>query len=226
MANNKTTGKTANKKTGKPANNNAVNAVNSVIQSEAISELTSIVRSLMQEISQLKAKVNSEITVPANKTVLPESISELLEDTVNSEIPSIKSYLPDNAMPAWVKPSANKTPVVPVVPNKKVNVVPPANGFILLAEGTVISELVMIASIGTPFGSKYGPRQAINCVTAHGNTLVAFINCVRDALGNTIPSGLVGGGKYVMTGTATGKTSEFNSIKSNVIGKTKFALVS
>jgi hypothetical protein len=137
--------------------------------------------------------------------VLPREISELLADTVNSEI---------------AKSTANKTAKV-----NKVNVVP-ANKFVPLAEGTVISELVSISSIGTPFGSKYGPRQAINCVTAHGNTFVAFINCVRDALGNTIPSGLVGGGKYVMTGTATGKTSEFNSVKSNVIGKTKFALVS
>lgn len=150
----------------------------------------------------------SELTSLVQK--LMKEISELkaAKVPVNSEIPEIphKTNVP----------SANKT---------KVNIVP-ANKFVLLAEGMAISETIMISSIGTPFGSKYGPRQAINCVTLSGNTMVAFINCVRDALGNAIASGLVGGGKYVMTGVATGKTSEFNSVKSNVIGKAKFTLAS
>lgn len=149
----------------------------------------------------------SELTLMVQK--LMKEISELkaakVPVPVNSEIPHKTNVVP-----------ANKT---------KINMVP-ANKFVQLVEGMAISELVTISSIGTPFGSKYGPRQAINCVTAQGNTYVAFINCVRDALGNAIASGLVGGGKYVMTGLATGKTSEFNSIKSNVIGKAKFALAS
>ena len=176
-------------------------------------------------------KVSANKTAKANKTaaaaIVPDQSTEISQLTqlvhqlmkeiselkaakvpVNSEIPEIphKTNVP----------SANKT---------KVNIVP-ANKFVPLGEGTVISEVIMISSIGTPFGSKYGPRQAINCVTAQGNTIVAFINCVRDALGNAIPSGLVGGGKYVMTGTSTGKTSEFNGVKSNVIGKAKFTLAS
>jgi hypothetical protein len=168
---------TANKTNNKTTANAAVN---SVVQSEAISELTALVRSLMQEISELKAKANI-VSVPDNKT--------------------------------------------PVVPNKvmpKVNVVP-ANRFILLAENTTISELVSISSIGTPFSSKWGARQAVNCVTASGNTVVVFVNCVRDALGNTIPSGLIGGANYVLSGVASGKTSEFNGITSNIINKGKFS---
>lgn len=135
------------------------------------------------------------------KQLLTE-ITELKADKANSEIKTVP---------------ANKTN------NKTVNVVPAANGFVLLAEGTTISEVVSISSIGTPFSSKWGARQAVNCVTASGNTIVCFVNCVRDALGNTIPSGLVGGASYVISGLASGKTSEFNNIKSNIINKAKFA---
>jgi hypothetical protein len=242
-SNNKKTGKTANKKTGKPANNNA--AVNSVVQSEAISELTSIVRSLMQEISQLKAKVNSEITVPANKTVLPESISELLEDTVNSEIKTVpanktpvvtnkKDHTVVTNKTTVVAPSANKTPVVPnkkdhiVMP--KVNVVP-ANKFVLLAENEAVNEIVTISAIGSPFwGKGFGGRscmkQAVNCVTKSGNTMVVFMLLNRDALGNTIPSGLVGGKDYVINAVASGKTWEFNNEKTNIVNKVRFSPVS
>lgn len=143
------------------------------------------------------------------KQLLTE-ITELKADKANSEIKTVP---------------ANKTPVVPAnkTNNKTVNVVPAANGFVLLAEGTTISEVVSISSIGTPFSSKWGARQAVNCVTASGNTIVCFVNCVRDALGNTIPSGLVGGASYVISGLASGKTSEFNNIKSNIINKAKFA---
>lgn len=155
-----------------------------------------------------------------------QAISELtlMVRRLMAEITELKAAKVPVPVNSEIVVPANKTNVVPA--NKtKVNMVP-ANKFVLLAEGTVISESIVISSIGTPFGSKYGPRQAINCVTAQGNTYVAFINCVRDALGNAIPSGLVGGGKYVMTGTSTGKTSEFNGVKSNVIGKAKFALAS
>jgi hypothetical protein len=182
------TAKTANKTANKT---NAVNAVDAVVQSEAISELTSLVRSLMREISELKAKANSEIkTTPDNKTT--------------------------------AKVPANKKDHIFVPANKTVNVVP-ANKFVPIAEGTAISELVTISSIGTPFSSKWGARQAVNCVTANGNTIVCFVNCVRDALGNTIACGLVGGASYVMTGLASGKTSEFNGLTSNIINKAKFA---
>jgi hypothetical protein len=190
---------TANKTNNKTTANNAVN---SVIQSEAISELTLLVRSLMREISELKAKANSEITVPANKTPAP---------------------------PRTVQMPANKTAAVAVanktnaVPANKTAAVVPANKFVLLAEGTAISELVTISSIGTPFSSKWGARQAINCVTASGNTIVVFVNCVRDALGNTIACGLIGGANYVLSGVASGKTSEFNGITSNIINKGKFS---
>jgi len=198
-SNNKKTGKTANKKTGKPANNNA--AVNAIVQPDAVTQLTALVNRLMAEISELKAKANSEITVPPAppKTVLRET-SEL-KAKANSEIK--KDHI--------------------VVPNKtKVNLVP-ANKFVPLAEGTAISELVTISSIGTPFSSKWGSRQAVNCVTANGNTMVTFVNIVRDAIGNTIACGLVGGASYVMTGLASGKTSEFNGLTSNIINKAKFA---
>ena len=160
-----------------------------------------------------------------NSVIQPDPITQLtaLVTRLMAEITELKSQQAKPVEPVkTVKTSELKSVSVPA---NKTNVVP-ANKFVPIQEGTVISEVIMISSIGTPFGSKYGPRQAINCVTAHGNTFVAFINCVRDALGNAIPSGLVGGGKYVMTGTATGKTSEFNAIKSNVIGKAKFALAS
>jgi hypothetical protein len=66
-------------------------------------------------------------------------------------------------------------------------------------------------------------KQAINCVTKTGNTIVVFMLLNRDAVGNTIPSGLVGGANYVMTGVASGKTSEFNGNKANIINKAKFS---
>jgi hypothetical protein len=184
-SNNKTTAK-ANKTTAK-ANNNAA-AVSAVSPDQsAISELTTLVRRLMVEITELKAEkaVNSEIkTTPANKT--------------------------------------------PVVPNKKVNVVPSANKFVLLAENEAVNEIVTISAIGSPFwGKGFGGRsvmkQAINCVTKTGNTIVVFMLLNRDAVGNTIPSGLVGGANYVMTGVASGKTSEFNGNKANIINKAKFS---
>lgn len=186
------------------ARNNKTNKVSAIDSSaiigavvKAVAPAAAIVPDQSTEISQLTQLVHQ----------LMKEISELkaAKVPVNSEIPHKTNVVP-----------ANKT---------KMNLVP-ANKFVPLGEGTVISEVIMISSIGTPFGSKYGPRQAINCVTAQGNTYVAFINCVRDALGNAIASGLVGGGKYVMTGVATGKTSEFNSVKSNVIGKAKFTLAS
>jgi|694.fasta_scaffold29231_2 hypothetical protein len=194
-SNNKTTGK-ANKTAKVSTNKIAVDAV-VPSQSEVISNLTALVKQLLNEITELKAaKANSEITVPAkpaNKKI--DIVSEL--KTAASEIAK----------------TANKT---------KVNLVP-ANRFILLAENTTISELVSISSIGTPFSSKWGARQAVNCVTASGNTIVVFVNCVRDALGNTIPSGLIGGANYVLSGVASGKTSEFNGITSNIINKGKFS---
>jgi hypothetical protein len=193
-SNNKTTAK-ANKTTAK-ANNNAA-AVSAVSPDQsAISELTTLVRRLMVEITELKAEkaVNSEIkTTPDNKTT--------------------------------AKVPANKTP-----DNKtaKVNVVPPANGFVLLSENESVSEVVTISAIGSPFwGKGFGGRsvmkQAINCVTKTGNTIVVFMLLNRDAVGNTIPSGLVGGANYVMTGVASGKTSEFNGNKANIINKAKFS---
>ena len=187
--------------TGKPANktaNKTTAPVNAVVpdQSEAISQLTALVRSLMREISELKA------------------------DKANSEI---KSYLPDNKTTANVP--ANKTN------NKTVNVVPPTNGFIMLAEGTVISELVTIASIGNPFwGKGFNGRsvmkQAINCVTKSGNGIVVFMLLNRDAVGNTIACGLVGGANYVLSGIAAGKTWEFNNEKTNIVNKARFSPVS
>jgi hypothetical protein len=192
MANNKTTAK-ANKTTAK-ANNNAAankNAVAAIVpdQSEVISNLTALVKQLLNEITELKA-AQADAKVPA-------------------------------------KP-ANKTP-----DNKtaKVNVVPPTNGFVLLSENESVSEVVTIASIGNPFwGKGFNGRSvmkcAVNCVTKSGNTMVVFLLLNRDAVGNTINSGLVGGASYVITGVASGKTSEFNGNKANIINKAKFAPVS
>jgi hypothetical protein len=175
---------------------NAVNAVNAIVQPDAVTQLTALVKSLMAEISELKAKVNSEVAKPANK---------------KDHIVSVVSV------------PANKT--------SKVNVVPPANGFILLAENESISEVVTISAIGSPFwGKGFNGRSvmkvAVNCVTALGNTIVVFLLLNRDAVGNTIGSGLVGGANYVMTGVASGKTSEFNNAKANIINKAKFSPVS
>jgi len=175
---------------------NAVNAVNAIVQPDAVTQLTALVKSLMAEISELKAKVNSEVAKPANK---------------KDHIVSVVSV------------PANKT--------AKVNVVPPANGFILLAENESISEVVTISAIGSPFwGKGFNGRSvmkvAVNCVTALGNTIVVFLLLNRDAVGNTIGSGLVGGANYVMTGVASGKTSEFNNAKANIINKAKFSPVS
>ena len=213
MANNKTTKVSANKTTKVSANKTAVDAV-VPSQSQAISELTDLVRQLMAEITELKAaKANSEI-----KSYLPDNKTPVVTNKKDHTVVTNKTTV--------VAPSANKTPVVPnkkdhiVMP--KVNVVP-ANKFVPLAEGTVISELVTISSIGTPFSSKWGSRQAVNCVTGSGNTMVTFVNIVRDAIGNTIACGLVGGSSYVMTGTASGRTTEFNGITSNIINKARFA---
>jgi hypothetical protein len=169
------------------ANNNA--AVNAVVpdQSQAISQLTDLVKSLMAEISQLKSQ--------QAKPVEPVKTSQLKHA------------------------------------NKPANKVPPANGFILLAENESISEVVTIASIGNPFwGKGFNGRSvmkcAVNCVTQTGNTIVVFLLLNRDAVGNTINSGLVGGASYVITGVASGKTSEFNGNKANIINKAKFAPVS
>ncbi len=188
-SNNKTTAK-ANKTTAK-ANNNAAankNAVAAIVpdQSEVISNLTALVKQLLNEITELKA-AQADAKVPA-------------------------------------KP-ANKTP-----DNKtaKVNVVPPTNGFVLLAENEAVNEIVTIASIGNPFwGKGFNGRSvmkcAVNCVTQTGNTIVVFLLLNRDAVGNTIGCGLVGGANYVMTGVASGKTSEFNGNKANIINKAKFS---
>ena len=199
---------TANK-TNNKTNNKTTAPVDAVVQSEAISELTSMVRSLMREISELKAKANSEITVPANKTPAPPRTVQM---------PANKTLL-----------VPNKTPVVPA--NKTVNVVPPTNGFVLLSENESVSEVVTIASIGSPFwGKGFNGRSvmkvAVNCVTKSGNTIVVFLLLNRDAVGNTIGCGLVGGANYVMTGVASGKTSEFNGNKANIINKAKFSPVS
>lgn len=168
-------------------------------------------------------KVSANKTTAANKTaaVAVAAVSPDQSTVISNLTQLVKQLLGEisELKAAQAKVPANKTP-----DNKtaKVNVVP-ANKFVLLAEGITISEVVTIASIGTPFSSKWGARQAVNCVTQTGNTIVCFVNCVRDALGNTIPSGLVGGASYVITGVASGKTSEFNSVVSNIINKAKFA---
>lgn len=184
-SNNKTNKVSANKTTA--ANKTAAVAVAAVSpdQSTVISNLTALVKQLLNEITELKKdKVNSEIAVPTNKTA-----------------------------------------------NKTVNVVPPTNNFVLLAESAAISEVVTIASIGSPFwGKGFNGRSvmkcAVNCVTKSGNTIVVFLLLNRDAVGNTIGSGLVGGKDYVMTGVASGKTSEFNGNKANIVNKAKFSPVS
>jgi hypothetical protein len=197
---------TANKTTAAKNTANKTTAAREAVapsQSEAISELTNLVKSLMAEIKELKAKaVNSEI-----KTVPP-------------------------APPRTVQMPANRTLLVPnkTPDNKtaKVNVVPPTNGFVLLSENESVSEVVTIASIGNPFwGKGFNGRSvmkcAVNCVTQTGNTIVVFLLLNRDAVGNTINSGLVGGASYVITGVASGKTSEFNGNKANIINKAKFS---
>jgi hypothetical protein len=142
-----------------------------------------------------------------------------------AEISQLKAKAKANSE---IKTTPDNKTTAKVPANKTVNVVPSANKTNLLAEGTVISELVTIASIGNPFwGKGFGGRsvckQAVNCVTASNNTIVVFVNCVRDAVGNTIPSGLVGGANYVLSGVASGKTSEFNGLKSNIVNKARFA---
>ena len=170
------------------------------------------------------AKNTANKTTAAREAVAPpqsEVISQLT-DLVRQLMAEITELKAAKAVNSEIKTTpANKT-TAKVPANKTVNVVP-ANRFILLAENTTISELVSISSIGTPFSSKWGARQAVNCVTASGNTIVVFVNCVRDALGNAIPSGLVGGANYVLSGIASGKTSEFNGITSNIINKGKFS---
>jgi len=173
------------------------------------------------------AKNTANKTTAAREAVAPsqtEVISELtdLVRQLMGEISQLKAAQADAKVPA--KP-ANKTP-----DNKtaKVNVVPPTNGFVLLSENETVSEVVTIASIGNPFwGKGFNGRsvmkQAINCVTKNGNGIVVFLLLNRDAVGNTINSGLVGGASYVITGVASGKTSEFNGNKANIINKAKFS---
>ena len=179
-------------------------------------------------------KVSANKTAKANKTaaaaIVPdqsEMISELtlLVRRLMAEITELKAAQADAKVPA--KP-ANKTP-----DNKtaKVNVVPPTNGFVLLAENENINEVVTISAIGSPFwGKGFNGRsvmkQAVNCVTQTGNTIVVFLLLNRDAVGNTINCGLVGGANYVMTGVASGKTSEFNNARANIVNKAKFSPVS
>ena len=154
----------------------------------------------------------------SNLTQLVQQLMKEISELKAAKVPANKT--PDNKTPA------NKTPA-----NKTVNVVPSTNGFVLLAENENINEVVTIASIGNPFwGKGFGGRSvmksAVNCVTASGNTIVVFVLLNRDAVGNTIASGLVGGGKYVMTAVGSGKTSEFNGSKANIVNKAKFSPVS
>jgi hypothetical protein len=183
---------------------------------------------------------NNKTTAKANKTTAKVSTNKIAVAAVSpdqsevisnltalvkqllTEITELKAAQADAKVPA--KP-ANKTN------NKTVNVVPPANGFILLAENETVSEVVTISAIGSPFwGKGFNGRSvmkvAVNCVTASGNTIVVFLLLNRDAVGNTIGSGLVGGANYVMTGVASGKTSEFNGNKANIVNKAKFSPVS
>ena len=199
---------TANKTNNKTNNKTADNAaVNSVIQSEAISELTALVRSLMQEISELKAvkAAKADAKVPAKNVPSANKID------IASELKTAVSEIAKTA-------------------NKTVNVVP-ANKFVLLAENEAVNEIVTISAIGSPFwGKGFGGRscmkQAVNCVTKSGNTMVVFLLLNRDAVGNTIPSGLVGGGDYVMNAVASGKTWEFNNERTNIVNKARFSPVS
>jgi hypothetical protein len=171
------------------------------------------------------AKVSTnKIAVAAVSPDQSEMISNLtqLVQKLMGEISELKAAQADAKVPA--KP-ANKTN------NKTVNVVPPTNGFVLLSENETVSEVVTISAIGNPFwGKGFNGRSvmkcAVNCVTASGNTIVVFLLLNRDAVGNTIACGLVGGASYVMTGLASGKTSEFNNAKANIINKAKFAPVS
>jgi len=183
MANNKTTKVSANK----TANNNAATAAVVPSQSQAISQLTDLVRQLMGEISELKAA--------QAKPVEPVKTSQLKHA------------------------------------DKPANKVPSADGFIMLAENEAINEIVTISAIGSPFwGKGFNGRscmkQAINCVTKSGNAIVVFLLLNRDAVGNTIGCGLVGGANYVMTAVASGKTWEFNNTKTNIVNKARFAPVS
>jgi len=175
---------TANKTTAAKNTANKTAAREAVAPSQAISELTNLVRQLMGEISELKAA--------QAKPVEPVKTSQLKHA------------------------------------DKPANKLPSPSGFIMLAEGTTISEVVSISAIGSPFwGKGFNGRsvmkQAVNCVTKTGNGIVVFLLLNRDAVGNTIPSGLVGGASYVITGVASGKTSEFNGNKANIINKAKFS---
>ena len=172
--------------------------------------------SIMASNNKTTAKAN-KTTAKANKTaaaaIVPDQSTEIsqLTQLVNQlmkEISELKAANDDAKVPAKPAKPANKTP-----DNKtaKVNVVPSTNGFVLLSENETVSEVVTIASIGSPFwGKGFNGRsvmkQAVNCVTQTGNTIVVFLLLSRDAVGNTIASGLVGGANYVMTGVASGKT--------------------
>lgn len=195
---------------------------------------------IMASNNKTTAKANKTTAkVSANKTaaaaIVPdqsEMISELtlLVRRLMAEISELKAANDDDKVPAKPAKPANKTPDNKTN-NKTVNVVPPTNGFVLLSENENINEIVTIASIGNPFwGRGFNGRSvmkvAVNCVTASGNTIVVFLLLNRDAVGNTINCGLVGGGNYVMTGVASGKTSEFNNAKANIVNKAKFSPVS
>ena len=173
-----------------------------------------------------KAVAPAAAIVPDQSTEISQ-LTQLVKQLMK-EITELKAAQADAKVPA--KP-ANKTPANKTPDNKTVRVVPPSNGFILLAENENINEVVTISAIGNPFwGKGFGGRSvmksAVNCVTASGNTIVVFLLLSRDAVGNTIASGLVGGANYVMTGVASGKTSEFNGNKANIVNKAKFAPVS
>jgi len=165
-------------------------------------------------------------TTAAREAVAPSQSISQLTDLVRQLMGEILELKAAQAKPIEpVKTSQLKHA------DKPANKVPPANGFILLAENETVSEVVTIASIGNPFwGKGFGGRscmkQAVNCVTKSGNGIVVFLLLNRDAVGNTIPTGLVGGANYVLSGVAAGKTWEFNNEKTNIVNRARFSPVS
>lgn len=169
------------------------------------------------------AAKNTANKTAAREAVAPSQSISQLTDLVRQLMGEISELKAAQAKPVEpVKTSQLKHA------DKPANKVPPANGFVLLAENESVNEIVTIASIGNPFwGKGFNGRSvmkcAVNCVTKTGNGIVVFLLLNRDAVGNTIPSGLVGGASYVITGVASGKTSEFNGNKANIINKAKFS---
>jgi len=168
---------------------------------------------------------NKNAATAVNAIVQPDAVTQLtaLVNRLMAEITELKAQ---QAKPVeQVKTSQLKHA------DKPANKVPPANGFVLLAENESVNEIVTISAIGSPFwGKGFGGRscmkQAVNCVTKTGNTIVVFLLLNRDAVGNTINSGLTGGASYVITGVASGKTWEFNNTKTNIVNKARFSPVS